>query len=338
MYCSAFYCIHSQTTSIRLSLSHTFTYLYTSLWYYLSLFSGLLCIWITEALKYNQVKCFAWLNLPSELHNKIISFCTSVQSPFCWIHYLPGSWSPGTKSLSTPFSVITAIRITPPEEPSRDMASARANDRQVNTKWIWLMRWHDRRMIKLTVLDKINTLFPVHVVSVCSVAVTVNVRWTWTANSKWLLMKWSSQWYIVHSSALLLIPASNNDTSWQLVFVLIAHFLEQGGGCIHWRRLILLHTKHDEGEYKFWSGINDRRNTPCHIPVHLQVVLNNISYCLGVGGWSRPTTVDQIMHFCQFVGHSVSDIWARGRTRIGANNDSILECNRHNGGLVSRSC
>ena len=37
-----------------------------------------------------------------------------------------GSWSPGTKSRSTPASVITHIRITPPEEPSRDMARARA--------------------------------------------------------------------------------------------------------------------------------------------------------------------------------------------------------------------
>lgn len=37
-----------------------------------------------------------------------------------------GSWSPGTKILSTPSSVMMAMRIVPPEEPSRDMARARA--------------------------------------------------------------------------------------------------------------------------------------------------------------------------------------------------------------------
>ena len=37
-----------------------------------------------------------------------------------------GNLSPGTNNLSTPSSVITHMRITPPDEPSRDMASARA--------------------------------------------------------------------------------------------------------------------------------------------------------------------------------------------------------------------
>ena len=37
-----------------------------------------------------------------------------------------GSWSPGTKRRSTPLSVITHIRITPPDEPSRAMARDRA--------------------------------------------------------------------------------------------------------------------------------------------------------------------------------------------------------------------
>lgn len=38
-----------------------------------------------------------------------------------------GSSFPGTKSRSTPSSVMTAIRMTPPEEPSRDIASERAS-------------------------------------------------------------------------------------------------------------------------------------------------------------------------------------------------------------------
>lgn len=37
-----------------------------------------------------------------------------------------GSLSPGTKMRSTPSSWIIARRIVPPEDPSRDMASARA--------------------------------------------------------------------------------------------------------------------------------------------------------------------------------------------------------------------
>jgi hypothetical protein len=42
---------------------------------------------------------------------------------------LPGNSFPGTNNLSTPLSVITAIRITPPEEPSRDIANDKARIR-----------------------------------------------------------------------------------------------------------------------------------------------------------------------------------------------------------------
>jgi hypothetical protein len=40
--------------------------------------------------------------------------------------HLPGNSFPGTNNLSTPDSVMTAIRITPPEDPSRAMAKDKA--------------------------------------------------------------------------------------------------------------------------------------------------------------------------------------------------------------------
>lgn len=39
---------------------------------------------------------------------------------------IPGNSFPGTNNLSTPSFVMTAIRITPPEDPSRDIANAKA--------------------------------------------------------------------------------------------------------------------------------------------------------------------------------------------------------------------
>lgn len=39
-----------------------------------------------------------------------------------------GSWSPGTNNRSTPSSVMTHMRMTPPDEPSRDIASASASE------------------------------------------------------------------------------------------------------------------------------------------------------------------------------------------------------------------
>ena len=40
-----------------------------------------------------------------------------------------GSWFPGTKMRSTPSLSMMANRIVPPEDPSRDMASARAENK-----------------------------------------------------------------------------------------------------------------------------------------------------------------------------------------------------------------
>lgn len=61
--------------------------------------------------------------------------------------------------------------MTPPEEPSRDIASASA---VVNNQYGTDTPTNDWTL--LTVLDKVNALISAHAVPILSVAVTVDVR------------------------------------------------------------------------------------------------------------------------------------------------------------------
>lgn len=62
-----------------------------------------------------------------------------------------------------------------------------------------------------------------------------------TANGKGLLVDRASQGNVVNRAAIILVPAGNNDSSLQEIFVVVADLTKEGGGGAHIRRLSLLH-------------------------------------------------------------------------------------------------
>ncbi len=86
-----------------------------------------------------------------------------------------GSLSPGTKMRSTPSLSIIASLIVPPEDPSRDIASARAAARGASQLHV---PSSDSSMpgSSLTIPDEVNGLLLVPTLLVSRVAVSVDVR------------------------------------------------------------------------------------------------------------------------------------------------------------------
>src|SRR5712672_298095 len=101
---------------------------------------------------------------------------------------------PGTNSLSTPSSVITAIRMTPPDEPSRDMANASAAQRRVS------LPLRCRRGCRtLTVLDKLDRLVAPPTILERRVAVPVDVGRPRSADRPWLAEETATERDSVHA-------------------------------------------------------------------------------------------------------------------------------------------
>jgi hypothetical protein len=162
---------------------------------------------------------------------------------FCATTSLPsqkrGSSLPGTKCLSTLSLVITHIRIHPPDDPSRAIASASA--KRCVSKEGPQGRLNDEE--SLTVLYKLNRLLLVPSFAVCSIAVTIHIGRSGTyrvsglvsslrlspsltANSPGLLEDTASKGDVEDPPAFL-VPAGDDDTRAQLVLVLITQLLEQ---------------------------------------------------------------------------------------------------------------
>ena len=86
-----------------------------------------------------------------------------------------GSWLPGTNNLSTPPSVITHMRMTPPEDPSRDIANDKAMYKSAS--YCRRREYNSRRRTILYEIDRL-ILSPAFLVS--SIAVPVYIRGTRT--------------------------------------------------------------------------------------------------------------------------------------------------------------
>lgn len=106
-----------------------------------------------------------------------------------------GNSFPGTKCLSTPFSVMTANRIHPPEELSLDMARATAVDGEMKRVRVDLhlnapprSRLFFAALSSCTLFSKIQSLVLGHILLVSCIAVAVNVGRSRTANSKGLFV------------------------------------------------------------------------------------------------------------------------------------------------------
>ena len=77
-----------------------------------------------------------------------------------------------------------------------------------------------------TVFHELDGLIPTPPVLVCGIAIAVDVRGSATSNRPWLPEDTTSEWNVVHTWAILLVPPGNDDSCTQRVFVLVADILE----------------------------------------------------------------------------------------------------------------
>lgn len=105
-----------------------------------------------------------------------------------------GNLSPGINIRSTLSSVMIAIRIVPPELPSRDIAKA-------NAAWYPYIKSCEvdqalkyKKNSRLTIFDKFNSLFFGPTFTIGWITITVNIRRSTSSDCPRLLEKSSTQW------------------------------------------------------------------------------------------------------------------------------------------------
>ena len=93
----------------------------------------------------------------------------------------------------------------------------------------------------------------------------------------------------------------------QHILVVIAQLLEDGGGGLCSRRLVVVDA------------------------VHVQVVLDNVCNCLGVCGRAGSATPDGIVDLSEFVRNTVGNVSTGGGSAVCAEDNTILEVDGHAG-------
>jgi hypothetical protein len=93
----------------------------------------------------------------------------------------------------------------------------------------------------------------------------------------------------------------------QHILVVIAQLLEDGGGGLCGRSLVVVDA------------------------VHVQVVLDNVCNCLGVCGGTGSTAPDGVVNLGEFVGNAVGNVSASGGSTVCAEDNTILEVDGHAG-------
>lgn len=161
---------------------------------------------------------------------------------------------------------------------------------------------------ELTILDKLDGLFLAPAGLPRCVAVTVDERASASTDRPRLLKHTTTQRHVEHPTAILLVPASNNDAGAQTVLVLVHDLLEEVGG--------------DLG--LGWAAALDG--------VHVKVVRDNIGDGLRIGGTAGATTVDAIRQMGELVRDAVGDVAAHGGSRVGAEDDALVVCDGHDRG------
>lgn len=176
-----------------------------------------------------------------------------------------GSLSPGIKWRSTPSSVMTAMRMVPPDEPSRRMARLSAVGERGPR----------------TVLDKLERLVLVPARPPVGVAEAVDVRRPRAADGPRLLKHAAAERNVEHAAAVQFVPAGDNDACAEPVLVLVYQLLEQ--------------IRRDVGRRLHF--LRDR--------VELQVVGDHVRERLRVGRRARAAAVDAVREVRELVGDAV---------------------------------
>lgn len=140
-----------------------------------------------------------------------------------------GSSLPGTNNLSTPSSVITAIRTTPPDEPSRAIANASAAVKHESTASFP----EEQKGYLLTVLDELDRLIAPPALLVRRVAVAIDVGRSRAPNRPRLAEETAAEWDVVHARTDLLVPSRDDDAGAQCVLVRVAYAFEQRRGDVY---------------------------------------------------------------------------------------------------------
>ena len=104
---------------------------------------------------------------------------------------------------------------------------------------------------------------------------------------------------------------ASRSSSPELIFVVVTQILEEGGGRLRRRRLV----------------VGDA--------VHPQMVVNDVGDRLRIGRRTGSTAPDGIMNLGQLVRHPIGDVCPRRRPTIGSQDDSAVEGDGHAVGHVS---
>jgi hypothetical protein len=165
---------------------------------------------------------------------------------------------------------MTTVLMTPPDDPSRDMANASAkisknkpqNHTQMSddnsTRADGTLGKREQQK-KRTVSDEVDAVITIHALTEVSIAVTINVGRSRTSNREGLSHQRPTERNIVHLATVYGVPSSNNQTRKKVILVGVAHLLGKGSSSL------------DE-----WDGI---KLDGVHVKVVLEVVRDGL--CVG---------------------------------------------------------